>query len=308
MERRAKILTKETATIEEILFPDAIFTADWHLREDAPECRDPKEFREAQIRKLLFLIELQSKYSCPIYIAGDVFDYWKPSLEFLSELLDILLLDMELYTIYGNHDLPQHNIKLAKKCGIHLLSKAKKIKILPGTHWLQQEHQTIQIGGRKVLIQHIMTYQGKKLYPGMKDTPAAGLLRKYPKYDVIVTGHNHQAFVEEYEGRILVNPGSITRQDITQAEFRPRVYLYSAKSNKVQPIYLPIDKMAVRKSENTEVKEQRNARIEAFIQKLDSGWDSTINFEENLERFFAANEIKTSVRHIIAEALEEIKK
>ena len=57
--------------------------------------------------------DLQQKYDCPVYHAGDLFDYWKPSPALLAKTMEHLPKDF--YTAYGNHDLPQHNIELAYK-------------------------------------------------------------------------------------------------------------------------------------------------------------------------------------------------
>ena len=59
---------------------------------------------------------------------------------------------------------------------------------------------------RKVLVWHHMTYITKP-FPGVTGGNAGGILRKYPEYDLIVTGDNHVSFTTEYEGKRLVNPG-----------------------------------------------------------------------------------------------------
>jgi len=115
--------------------PDAILTADWHLREDTPTCRTD-DFWEAQWNKVDQICQLQVKYNdCPILHAGDLFDHWKPSPFLLSTaLLYLPEIGREFWTIYGNHDLPNHSIELAKKTGMMTLVNALAIEILPGCH------------------------------------------------------------------------------------------------------------------------------------------------------------------------------
>lgn len=282
--------------------PTAILTADWHLRDTIPACRTD-DFEKAQWQKVRYISNLQKKYNCPILHAGDLFDNWKPSPYLLSKTIEFI--PDQFYTIYGNHDLPQHNLELAEKCGINVLEKANKIHVLTGTHWNQMPKKENEVNIKKssILIWHVMTYQGKKPFPGITDSPAAGLLRKYPEYDLILTGHNHKIFTESYENRLLVNPGCITRQESNQANFQPKIFLYFSETNTIQSIDIPVKKDVVVKPENIQVNEARNERINAFIEKLNEGWNTTINFSKNMENYLSANKIPKEIKDIINEII-----
>lgn len=280
----------------------AILTGDWHLRDSVPSCRTD-DFEAEMWRKVIYIKTLQEHYDCPVLHSGDLFDNWKPSPYLLS--LALQYIPEQFWTIYGNHDLPQHNLELANKCGIYVMMMAGALSVCSGQHWGQPlPEEPLILNGRKILISHTMTYQGKTPYPGCTDTPAAGLLRKYKEYDLILTGHNHQQFVETHEGRLLVNPGCITRQESDEADFRPAVWLWYAESNTVEKHYLPIKKGVVQKPENVERVEERNARIDAFISKLNSDWDESIDFEQNLERAITANKVSKEIQGIIYTAIE----
>lgn len=291
-------------TIEKV---DAILTADWHLREDTPICRTD-DFQKAQWSKVDFISNLQKKYNCPIIHAGDLFDHWKPSPYLLSKAF--LHLPKRFYTIYGNHDLPQHNIELAYKCGVQTLVSAFRINILKATHWLQEpDDETSSLNyfdSKKVCIWHIMAYQGNSPWPNCTDLSAKQILEKYTQFDLIVTGHNHTAFVEEVNGRLLVNPGSLTRQEADKEKHQPRVYLYHAKENKVVPVYLPIEQNVISR-EHLEKTEQRDDRISAFVERLNTEWEISLSFEKNLELFEKTNNIRNSVMQLIRKAIENEK-
>ena len=289
--------TKQTPTTF-----DAILTGDWHLREDTPVCRTD-DFQAAQWKKVQLISELQKTYNCPVIHSGDLFHHWKPSPWLLSKTIDYL--PHRFLTIYGNHDLPQHNIELQDKTGIYALWKARKLEILKGIHWgaTPDNSNSIIIKDRKVLVYHVMTYQGKKPWPGCTDPMGAALLRKYPEYDLILTGHNHIPFVETHKNRLLVNPGSIMRQFADQIDHRPRVYLYNASENTATPYYLPIEEGVVTR-EHLQTEEERNNRMEAFITRLNSDWETSLSYEANLESFFAANQIRQSVKDIIYKSME----
>lgn len=284
---------------------NAILTGDWHLRDSVPSCRTD-DFEAEMWRKIIYIRTLQEHHECPIIHSGDLFHHWKPSPYLLSKAMQYMPSSL-FWTIYGNHDLPQHNLELADKCGIYVLLMAGVISVLThgAHHWGQPLPEApFVLADRKILVSHIMTYQGKTPYPGCTDTPAAGLLRKHKGYDLILTGHNHQQFVETHDGRLLVNPGCITRQESDQADFRPAVWLWYAESNTVEKHYLPISKGVVQKPENVERVEERNARIDAFISKLNSDWDESIDFEQNLERVINVNKVSKEIQDIIYNAIE----
>jgi DNA repair exonuclease SbcCD nuclease subunit len=295
--------------------PTAILTSDWHLREDTPICRTD-DYWETQWKKVRSITALQTKYQCSIIHAGDLFDKWKPSPYLLRETIKNI--PKQFYTIYGQHDLPQHSLELVNKCGINVLEAARKLKVLEGCHWGQNPNnlrigysvywednntfQPLAFNG-KILVWHKMTYQGKKPWPGCTDPMAVSLLRKYPQFDLIITGDNHKSFSEEYEGRWLVNPGSLMRMDADQVNHHPCVYAWYAETNTISLIPLPHEPNVISR-EHIEVKEQRDARIDAFVSRLDGDWEVAMSFEQNLEEFFKVNNIREPVKEIIYKSLE----
>ena len=286
--------------------PDAILCSDIHLREDQPTCRTDN-YQMAQLKKLEFIKHLQVHHDCAVLHAGDLFHHWKPSPHLLS--MTIKYLPAKFHTIYGQHDLPQHNFDLRHKSGIHTLETDGTLEVLDECHFGEEpkdDSLTFAPGvpyTRDILVWHVMNYQGKKLWPGQIDPTATKLLRKYPQYDLIVTGDNHKPFVEEYEGRLLVNPGSMMRMTADQIDHRPRVYLWYADTNTVEPVYLPIEDGVITR-EHIERTEQRNERIDAFISRLEGDWEANVGFEENLERFAKSNKVRESVMNIVYKAIE----
>jgi DNA repair exonuclease SbcCD nuclease subunit len=281
----------------------AILCGDIHLREDQPICRTD-DFWSAQWRKLDFISDLQKQYQCPVWCSGDLFDHWKPSPMLLSEASKHL--PENFFTVYGQHDLPQHSIDLAHKCGAYNLMVNGKVSILQTGHWntsLDDGRTGFIVRDRQATIQHITTYQGKLPWPGCTSPMAASLLRKYPQFDLIVTGDNHKPFVEEYKGRLLVNVGSMMRSTADQINYKPCVWLWYAETNTVKPVYLPIEEGVISR-EHLEVQEQRESRIDAFINRLNTEWEASLSFEENLEVFAKQNNIRKSVMEIIYKALE----
>jgi DNA repair exonuclease SbcCD nuclease subunit len=109
--------------------PSAILTSDWHIRESTPTCyTEGGDFLLDQWNAIMDISELQKKYDCQVLHPGDLFHSWKPSPWLLS--MTMLLLPKQFYTVYGQHDLPQHSLKLKKKSGIYTLETAGKINVL----------------------------------------------------------------------------------------------------------------------------------------------------------------------------------
>ena len=300
--------------MEKIKRPDAICCGDFHLREDHPVCY-LGDYQKDQWEAVDFVFELQQKYNCPVLHSGDLFDHWKPSPYLLSKAIEHL--PDQFYTVYGNHDLPQHNLELAHKSGIYTLAQAGKIEILDkgneieGCSWgIEPSNKKLNWVNKQILVWHIFNWQAKLPWPGCTDASAASLLRKYP-YDLIITGDNHKPFVEYYvrkeHTRVLVNPGSLMRMDADQINHKPRVYLWYAETNTVEPIYIPI-KDDVISREHLEVKEERDKRIEAFVSQLNGDWKASVTFEENLEIFERENKVKKPIMNLVYKSLETIVK
>jgi len=132
---------------------------------------------------------------------------------------------------------------------------------------------------------------------------AEGILRKYPQYDLIITGDCHQSFTVEHEGRRLVNPGNLTRQVADQIDFKPRVALWYAEDNSIEWVYLPIQENVISREHITKV-EERDNRIDAFISRLNDDYKTTLSFEDNLQEFIKVNDIRDSVKQIIYKAID----
>jgi DNA repair exonuclease SbcCD nuclease subunit len=286
--------------------PNLILTSDWHLRETIPICRTD-DFWSTQWKKVDFISDLQKKYNCPVLHGGDLYDYWKPSPFLLSET--IYHLPKQFFTCYGQHDLPQHNLELDYKSGIYLLLTANKLSTnnrreLQICHWGQDPNQdSLKDANKKILVWHKMNYKGKEPWPGCTDPTSLQLLKKYPEYDLILTGDNHKSFVQEYEGRLLINPGSLMRMDADQIDHKPRVYLYYADTNTVEVVFLPIEKNVISR-EHLDVVEERNERLTAYVSRLDSKWEVTMSYEKNLEIFEKENNVEQPIVNIINKSLE----
>lgn len=290
---------------------DYILCGDNHLMEKKPVSRTD-EFFPAMWKKLKFIDDLANKYNCPVLVSGDLLDHWKSSPELLTKIMQHLTAVWA--TIYGDHDLPQKAIENMDKSGLTTLQEAGKIKIIPGGHGSDKNNHKLPkdvapsfiTKGRKIFVWHILTWKKDLPFPDCKNKSAKQLLKRYPQFDLIVTGDNHKPFVEQYKGRLLVNVGSMMRIRADQIDYKPAVWLYSAKKNEVERVYLPIEKDVISR-EHIEVKEERDTRLTAFIEKVDSEVNGELDLETNLISFYQRNKTKKKVQNIITKSLENEK-
>lgn len=291
--------------------PSAILVGDMHLRDDVPEARTD-DYWTAQERKVEFIRELQELHEIPVLVPGDLFHKAKPSPYLLAWAIENL--PRQMIVVPGNHDLPNHNMNLLAESGLAVLEAAGAITLLRGIleepHYIEQGEFFIhpfpygkELGPApnkfkhchpQVALLHHMVWN-KPPYPG---APEEGnykrILKAMPGYDLILSGDNHHGFdfvdrTEKRSPRVLVNPGSMMRMTAAQIDHVPRVYLWWAESNEIKLIPLPASKGTVSRT-HIDREANHDARIEAFVSRLDEEVEIGLSFETNIKRFLHANQ------------------
>ena len=295
----------------------AIIVGDIHYRDDQPRCR-LDDFWKTQKRKALWLRELWEDYGRPLVLQpGDVFHRWKSSPQVISAVLEYL---PPMVTVPGNHDLPNHSMELYHKSALAVVSKivvgwavlhelvhrafpindnkAVVVRPLPwGVEPIKYQYDTIH---GKVALAHITVIDGDSKFDGWG---AMDLLWKLEGYDLVVTGDNHKPiWVTDKQGRHLINPGSFTRQSADE-NHSPAVYLWWAEYNRLEEVQVPIEEGVITR-EHLATKEERDERLEAFVESLTAGVEVTVKFRDNvLARLAAETNLRPAVVERIREAL-----
>jgi len=299
--------------------PTAILTADIELRAFQPTCRTDNHW-EAQARKIKWLRELQEKYDCPILDAGDLFDKrykTNPSHELLGWAMANL--PQPLYTVPGNHDLPGKSIANYSNSAMAVLEGAGKLNAVRspkyayrfeyigekretfrvwGFPWgaeLKDDHDVNQMVSKSVALVHAMVYKEFEPFPGCEGYTAQQVMDLLPGFDLIVTGHNHQTFTHTDGKRLLVNPGSLMRNDADQMDFRPSVFLWYAEANRVRQVFVPIEEGVISREHIDEVK-ARESRMDAFVEKLGDQAEVGVDFLQNLEAVVDREDVPVEVK------------
>ena len=324
--------------------PDLMIISDLHLRDDQPTCR-MDDFWEVQIRKLKWINKEWKRLARPdILCAGDVFHKAKPSPKLLTTALEFLPgrlcrrgasgVDKLIYTIPGNHDLPNHNINQLNESGLAPLAVTERISSLikRPVHLYKNinEHHSENVADihpfpfgskplplsenlsskdadkrRYVALAHLFTYKDRKPWADCKSPPCAKVLDLFRGYDLVITGDNHQSFTHQNKRKqLLVNPGCMSRQNLNEIDYKPSIYLWYAEENRVEQKEIPIEKN-VFSDEHIKHQKEREKRECAFVESLSADYEVSLSFEENLKRFAENNpDVPDSVMWRVWEAIK----
>jgi len=279
----------------------AILSADWHIRPDVPVCRTD-DFFQAMSGKLDFILNLSKEHDCPILLAGDIgrrpLNRGWPT--WLLEWTIDKFKGHNIIAIPGQHDLPGHRIDLFEESGMGVLTVAGAIKTIfepttisriasfglyPFPYGQEIKSYETMAWPLNVAMTHQMIIENKPLWPDQDAPKGHQILEKFKEYNLILSGDNHNAFTVEYEGRWLVNPGSLMRTTADQIDHKPRVYLWYAETNTIEAVYLPIEQNVISRT-HIEIAKNRENRNKAYIERMNHDIEIDLSYTNNLENYF----------------------
>ena len=294
-----------------------LITGDWHLRFKKPEMRLDEDYFQTQSDKIKQILYIAKANDCKTILQpGDFFDSVETPWFVVQHYMKMFLQEqIDIWTIPGQHDLRYHTREI-ENTPLGVLEASVAIRIateaildnfcLYGSWWGQEIPDIETINTINIIMAHQMIVQ-KKLWQDQIDfSYAKDLLKKNPNCDLFVTGDNHQSFIEEYQGRYLINCGSLMRANIDQVDHKPVVYIYDTDKKSFDEIFLkvkPIKK--VLNLDRAHIQKQRDEKLELFIDTLKTkGRESNqYNFIERLYEIMNTNDISLDIREIIEEVL-----
>jgi len=279
---------------------DAILTADLHLRDTTPRCRTDDYFH-AQELKLKYIETLSVQLDCPIIVAGDFLHTPRVS-PFLEGWLIKNLRLSRWHTITGQHDLINHSLKQYEHSSLHVLEQA-------GLNVYKNEVEGNIYGGAifcelNIIAIHTMVYLNKPIHESVGGTSASNLLYEMDAdtAKLLLTGDNHQTFTYERDGRIVLNPGSMMRMTADQLHHKPCIFVWHKDERVLKQHYLPINEGCINR-EHFGKQEQRDHRIDAFLNRLNTNYEIGLSFEKNIEKYFSKNKTRKPVQETVWEAV-----
>jgi len=281
-----------------------ILTSDWHIRYDIPICRKDN-FLDIQENTLEFIYATAKKHNAAVIIAGDIFHRAIPE---KSQELEILLFKhikkAPTYIIAGNHDLKYHRVSNIEKGSFGVLKHSDIVQEndIEGINFYNYSEQ-LQKDKKGIAVLH--RYCEKDNLPEyIEDGITAESLIDDFNYDLYVVGDNHRGFIYEKNNKIVVNCGSITRQTVDQKDYKPFITLYDTATKTTKQIFLPDSNPDDIIDYHITEKNNRDNRINSFIEKLQHGTLLDLSFEGNLKRYVLENKIKNNVNEIILQTLQ----
>ena len=262
--------------------------SDLHAQYENPVARLDDYF-DTLIRKLRWVRETIGR-DTPLIIAGDIWDVGKPRnfLKMHGPMCDAL---KNCHTIYGNHDASFHSAQylpetayasIDRVLGCHLdkVRPMGDFELHPFNFGTEIQHEDAVYDLPMIAVSHQFVYQ-KKL-PFDKGVSALYLLTEFPEYAIIITGDNHQHFIEEYDGRVLINNGSLMRMTSAQIDYQPVVTVW--EDGVFTTIPIPVNKDAVTDKHITFANDRGSAHdaMLAYIELVKNADNEVYDFTSNL--------------------------
>jgi len=238
--------------------------------------------------KLEEILQIAKKNDCPfILCGGDLLDSPIISLTICDEIIDLIeKYKIPIYTLVGNHPMINHNYSVSQATTIaHMFRRCKFIKkletiedkdyLIQGIDYQKDIETIIKKDGIKmvskdkrwtIVVVHALITP-KAFLPVINHIQAKDV---DSDYDLVLCGHLHQPFIKVYDDVTYVNPGSIGRTSIDEADIAPSVVLLDTDKRSYKIIKLKSAKPKEEIFDLTKIEQKKefNSEIELFISSL----------------------------------------
>lgn len=284
-----------------------ICTADWHIRATKPRCRIDSDWIQTQRQALAQIVKISRNKKAPVMVVGDLFhsnsDTSFECIQMVQQMADEL---GELYILAGNHDLPYHSSENLEKSAIGVLLNSNKV------HLIKEFYEGISAGNfdekddvnAEIVFKHTLVFpDAKSIPPNCDAITAKELLEEFPKAEWIFTGDYHHNFHYEKNGRHVVNSGCLLRQASDFKDYQCGVYFVDTDKNIVE--FIPIiDQEQLIDDSYILQENEREERIDNFVQKLKETENVSLDFLANVEFALQSNELESELKEVVQELLE----
>jgi len=269
----------------------ALATSDWHLTSRKPVFRK-ENWQECQAEKVLQVLDLCVDTGAVLYNAGDLFDVAKDPRRFVNKYLRIFRNHAAFHMVCaGQHDQQNQSSDLQDTNFGTLLAAGVIHRIgeenVYSADWGDEKMFTTD---SDILLAHACVTPREVAFISYSIT-AAEFLKK-TKARTIITGDYHVPHTRKDGDRLLVNPGTITRNKADMLDFKPRVYLIDLDTNEiVDEIFLKVlpadevfDLEAIEKSKKILDHKEEMENLQNFITtmkekgKVDPDFDGCLDF------------------------------
>lgn len=281
-----------------------ILTPDLHITGNRPVNRQDNYWHTV-LKKVEFILKSAHTYKAGAILSpGDVTDTPNISYQEFCDLVDLFKnYSIPFITTFGQHDMRYRTKDNTAMAALHtaldnfstLLSGSFKLmngnKIYGCSY---NEDPVVPDGDYNILLIHRMLIN-KKIWHDQSEFEYAGLFLRDHKYNLIVSGDNHQSFETSINGKYLFNCGTMMRNKITMIDYKPHIILFDTVTNASEKIYFPIQLgKKVFDMGIADIKE-RNENLSAFVSGLSEQKEMFLKVEDNLIQYIKENKIEKVV-------------
>lgn len=295
-----------------------IVTSDWHLRKDRPRCRIDENWINTQEDALNQVADICIKYNCDLFLVGDIFHRASEfeMVIYIQKLAQKLKkYGLSVYYLCGNHDMLYHSTLNLDKSAIGLLRNSENCFFIKGyfdklhfnsgektlfsaSNFDEQDYENAEI-----VFKHVLTIPQEDKPDFVDCETPESLLKKFPNSNLIFTGDYHHNFHYEKKGRHVVNSGCLLRQASDMKNYQCGVYFVDTDENIVE--FIPIiDNEDLIDDSYILQENERNERIESFVDKLKKTKGVSLDFIENVQNEMKHNKFETELVQVVDELLE----
>jgi len=294
--------------------PIAIAISDLHLSLLPPACRADKDWMGVQAHYLQQVRDWAGEL--PILCAGDIFDKWNAPPELINFALEHLPDGM--YSIPGQHDLPNHRMDLMHRSGYGVLKRVGKITdlagliepvrlndlLIQGYGWDQEiRPPSIRRSGLcNIALIHRYVWTADKKYPGAPASANVIALANVLKgYNIAICGDNHQPFSANAGGCRVLNVGGFIRRKSDELDYEPAVgIIYSDGTVKRRRLDTSIDRF----HEPGKARKEIPFDMKAFLDGLEGLGEHGLDFQEAVKNYLELEKVPAATTEIILAAMQ----
>lgn len=270
-----------------------ISTADGHLREDVPRCRveTQEEWVQHQLGRLAWISDKAYELGAEFILAsGDLFHRPRCPEWFLNRIIAVMRQTKVPWVIEpGNHDMDKRDPDMRKTSyGIldQMAQLQQEVFVRARSRVAVVPYNSTEVDGIKIaniLSMHVFLQKPGESNEHVSGTTPRTLLAKYPDYKAICVGDHHAHFSYERDGRVVVNPGALTIQNVELKDSTMGVFLVEVGDTaKATSIPFPADTAELVDDSYIELDKAREGRLEEFSKKMasvESSAGNTLDFE-----------------------------
>ena len=277
-----------------------ILLPDLHLMEKQPRSRLDDCVKE-QESKIKFILDKSKELGAEALLSpGDFCDSWKHPDKFKTRFMKIFKDCPPFIIVPGQHDMRYHTSDIANT-PLGVLCEALNFKLLQsnsdihkinsqwdkpvfiyGAGW-GQDIPKITTEGFNVLLTHRMVIMDK-IWAGQEHYDVAGSLLRRHKFDLIVSGDNHNSFHYKHQDRWLINCGSLMRTRIDQVSHKPCIWYFDTETRKAIQMLIPIKPFdEIMNIEVATKEKERNEKLDRLAESMKNRSRITgLNFRQRI--------------------------